>query len=76
MFREILWFAIMFVMWTGTGFAVMDYEPFTAFMFKQAAPAVLAICIAFVLLSFVVVRPYCRFVCPTGTLMKMSEKNN
>lgn len=75
-FREILWFAIMFVMWTGTGFAVMDYEPFTAFMFKQAAPAVLAICIAFVLLSFVVVRPYCRFVCPTGTLMKMSEKNN
>lgn len=75
-FREVLWFVIMFIMWIGTGFAVMDYEPFTAFMFKQASPAVLAICITFILLSLVVTRPYCRFVCPTGTLMKMSEKNN
>lgn len=75
-FREVLWYAIMFIMWTGTGFGIMDYEPFTAFMFKQAAPAVLAICLLFVLLSLVVTRPYCRFVCPTGTLMKMSEKNN
>lgn len=75
-FREALWYAIMFIMWIGAGFGIMDYEPFTAFMFKQAAPAVLAICLAFILLSLVVTRPYCRFVCPTGTLLKLSEKNN
>lgn len=25
------------------------------------------------MVAAVVMRPYCRFVCPTGTLMKMAE---
>jgi polyferredoxin len=33
----------------------------------------MVLAVAFVLLSIVVPRPYCRFVCPTGTLMKTAE---
>lgn len=71
--REILWGVLMFLMWTGLFFEWTDYEPFAAFMFREASVAVLVIAVCFLLLSAVVMRPYCRFVCPTGTLMKMAE---
>ncbi|WP_317518725.1 4Fe-4S binding protein [Segatella hominis] len=33
----------------------------------------MAISITFVALSTVIMRPYCRFVCPTGSLLKYSQ---
>ena len=71
--REALWFALMWLLWTGLWFDWMDYEPFSAFFFKEASAAVLGIAGGFLLLSFFVSRPYCRFVCPTGSLFKFSE---
>ena len=72
-FRNVLWFGLMWLLWTGLWFDWMGYEPFAAFFFRDASPVVLGIAGAFILLSFIVNRPYCRFVCPTGTLFKLSE---
>lgn len=75
-FRQLLWAMLMFVMWCGVGFAWMDNEPFAAFLFRTAPPVALTLAIVFTLLSFFVPRPYCRFVCPTGTLLKYAEKES
>ena len=72
-FRQVLWFALMWLLWTGLWFDWMGYEPFAAFFVKDASPVVLGIAGGFLLLSFVVQRPYCRFVCPTGSLFKYAE---
>lgn len=72
-FREALWMALLLVMAIGAGFDLMDYEAFSAFMLGQASPVVLAMAGAFVLLSVFTPRPYCRFVCPTGSLLKFSQ---
>ena len=72
-FRQVLWFGLMWLLWTGLWFDWMGWEPFAAFFFTDASPVVLGIAGAFLLLSFIIQRPYCRFVCPTGTLFKFSE---
>lgn len=72
-FREALWFALMWLLWTGLWFDWMGYEPFAAFFFTDASAVVLGIAGAFLLLSFFIQRPYCRFVCPTGSLFKFAE---
>lgn len=72
-FREILWFGLMWLLWTGIWFDWMGYEPFAAFFFNDSSWVVLAIAGAFIILSLFVQRPYCRFVCPTGSLFKFSE---
>lgn len=71
--RNILWFSLMWLLWTGIWTEWMGYEPFAAFFFTDASAVVLGIAGAFLLLSIVVQRPYCRFVCPTGSLFKLSE---
>lgn len=76
MFRQILWAILMLCLWTGVWFDWIDYEPFSAFVFKSASWVVIAIALVFVALSTVVMRPYCRFVCPTGSLFKYSQLSN
>jgi len=73
-FREGLWFDMMLLMWIGIGFEVMDYEVFSAFLFQTASIPVLIIGGVFLVLSVFIPKPYCRFVCPTGTLMKFAQK--
>lgn len=73
MFRQILWAMLMLCLWTGIWFDWIDYEPFSAFVFQSASWIVIAIAITFVALSTVIMRPYCRFVCPTGSLIKYSQ---
>lgn len=71
--REALWGCLMFVMMTGLWFEWMDWEPFAAFFFNDVSPIALGIAVVFILISLFFQRPYCRFVCPTGTLFKISE---
>ncbi len=73
MFRQILWAMLMLCLWTGAWFDWIEYEPFSAFVFQSASWVVIAIAIAFVALSTIIMRPYCRFVCPTGSLLKYSQ---
>lgn len=72
-FREVLWFVLMWLLWTGLWFDWMGYEPFAAFFFMDASVVTLSIAGGFLILSFFIQRPYCRFVCPTGSLFKFSE---
>ena len=72
-FRQALWFVLMWLLWTGLWFDWMGYEPFAAFFFTDASVVTLSIAGAFLILSLFMQRPYCRFVCPTGSLFKYSE---
>lgn len=72
-FRKILWAALMLLLWTDCMTGWMDLELFQAFQYESASWWIIGIASAFVLLSAVVSRPYCRFVCPTGSLFKRSE---
>ena len=72
-FRRILWIVLMLLMISGIYFDWIQYELFSAFIFKAASWVVIAFAIVFTLISIVVPRPYCRFVCPTGSLMKTAE---
>ncbi|MBP5361059.1 MAG: 4Fe-4S binding protein [Bacteroidaceae bacterium] len=73
LFRRILWALLMLCLWTGVWFEWVDYEPFSAFIVQSASAAILIIAAFFVILSLFVSRPYCRFVCPLGTLLKISQ---
>lgn len=72
-FQEALWMVLVFVMCAGIWFGWMNWELFTAFIFEQAALGVLIAAGVFVILSVVVNRPYCRFVCPTGCLFQITQ---
>ncbi|MDE6443750.1 MAG: 4Fe-4S binding protein [Muribaculaceae bacterium] len=72
-FRKILWAVLMLMLWTDTLTEWMDLELFQAFNFYSASWGIIIAAVTFVLLSSVVTRPYCRFVCPTGSLLKFSE---
>ena len=74
--RQLLFAVLMVLMLTGTAAQWMDYEVFTAFIFRSAAAVVVAMGVVFAVLAAFVPRPYCRFVCPTGTLFKMAENRN
>lgn len=69
-FRQILFAVLMVLTLSGIFSAWTDYELFTAFIFQSASIVVIILAIVFVLLSVFVPRPYCRFVCPTGTVFK------
>ncbi|MDE6485696.1 MAG: FMN-binding protein [Duncaniella sp.] len=72
-FRKILWAVLMFMLWADCLTGWMDLELFQAFQFRSAEWGIIIAAIVFVALSAVVARPYCRFVCPTGSLFKRAE---
>lgn len=72
-FRKILWAALMLLLWTDCLTDWMDLELFQAFQFESASTGIIVAACLFVALSAVIARPYCRFVCPTGSLFKRAE---
>lgn len=74
-FRNILWALLMVLMASGIWFAWMDYEIFIAFILQAASWVVLTLAAIFMVLAIFVPRPYCRFVCPMGTLFKVMQKS-
>ncbi len=52
------------------------FEPFSAFKFEVAALPSLIIAALFLIISLFISRPWCRFFCPTGTLINMFAKRN
>ena len=72
-FRKILWAVLMLSLWTDCLTGWMDMELFQAFMFESASWWIIGAACLFILLSLIINRPYCRFVCPTGSLFKRAE---
>ena len=71
--RNLLWGVLMALLLTGTCTAWIDYELFTAFLYSSASVWVTVLAALFLVLSVWVPRAYCRFVCPTGALIKSVE---
>ncbi len=72
--RYYILITLLFIMWLGVGFDLMNYEIFSAFIFESASNVVLTMAGIFLILSLFIQRPYCRFICPTGALITMSQK--
>ena len=68
--QKVLWGLLMLMAWSGTWFGWMDYELFAAFIWQSASWTLTAFALVTIALSIFVPRPYCRFVCPTGLLLK------
>ncbi|MFR9504235.1 MAG: FMN-binding protein [Rikenellaceae bacterium] len=64
---------LLFMMWLGVGFDLMNYEIFSAFILSSASTTVLIMASIFLILSLFIHRPYCRFICPTGALITMAQ---
>lgn len=74
MLREAILLLLLFLMWIGVAFELMNYEIFSVFLFRQASVIVMVSATVFMALSLFVNRPYCRFVCPTGALLKFTQR--
>lgn len=71
--RVALWCILMLLMFGSLWTEWVPNEIFSAFKFEQASVAVVIVAAAFVVLSVFVPRPFCRFVCPAGTLFRVAE---
>lgn len=55
---------------TASAFVICRYDPFVAFFRLGANPQLWIISISFLLISLFVGRPYCRFLCPYGLILR------
>ncbi len=74
--RYYILLALLLFMWIGFGFDLMNYEIFPAFLISSASTTVLIMAAIFIILSLFTSRPYCRFVCPTGAILTIMQKDN
>ncbi len=70
--RQLLWVILLTLLFIGWGTSWIDYEIFTAFIVESASWIIMTVGVLFVLLSLFINRPFCRFVCPTGSLLKQA----
>jgi NosR/NirI family transcriptional regulator, nitrous oxide reductase regulator len=64
--------AVMFAA-TGTDFIICRYDPFVG-IFRMDAPWLMIILgISFLLMGLFIGRPYCRFLCPYGVLLRWTS---
>ncbi len=59
---------------TGTDFIICRYDPFVGIFRMDAPYAMVILGVAFLLMSIFVGRPYCRFLCPYGVLLRWTSK--
>ncbi|MCM1110216.1 MAG: 4Fe-4S binding protein [Clostridium sp.] len=69
--RLAIWMLLIAMLLTGWGASWIDYEIFTGFIVESASWIVIAVGLLFILLSLLTPRPFCRFLCPTGTLLRI-----
>jgi NosR/NirI family nitrous oxide reductase transcriptional regulator len=66
--------AVLLFAATGAGYMICRYDPFVGF-FRLNGPAPMIFTgAAFLVAGMVVARPYCRFLCPYGVLLKWLSK--
>ena len=73
--RRALWSLLVLLSLCAGWSQWMEWEIFAAFAWRTVPVLLLAVASLFVAASAFVHRPYCRFVCPTGTFLKISESN-
>jgi NosR/NirI family nitrous oxide reductase transcriptional regulator len=58
----------------GSAFIICRYDPFVPLFRRSGTWPMLSAGAAFLLLGTVIGRPYCRFLCPYGALLKLAGK--
>jgi NosR/NirI family nitrous oxide reductase transcriptional regulator len=56
---------------TGSAFLICQYDPFVLFFRFHGSAMMLVIGVGMLLIATVVGRPYCRFLCPYGALLRL-----
>jgi polyferredoxin len=59
---------------TGTIFIVSTYEPFVMFFRLGGKPTMILAVAIFLVISTVIGRPYCRYLCPYGALLALFSR--
>lgn len=72
--RYYILMVLLLLMWCGVGFNLMNYEIFSAFIIQAASTVIFIFARLFLILSIFIPRPYCRFICPTGALLTISQQ--
>ena len=65
---------LIVLLWAGVGMTVLEYEPFSAFIIVTAAPAVMILAGAFIVLGIFIPHPWCQCFCPVGAVLNLAEK--
>ncbi|MBI2947966.1 MAG: 4Fe-4S binding protein [Verrucomicrobia bacterium] len=58
---------------TGSAFIICEYDPFVPLFRMNGSHAMLLAGVAFLLAAMFVGRPYCRFLCPYGALLRLAS---
>jgi Na+-translocating ferredoxin:NAD+ oxidoreductase RnfG subunit len=74
--KAVITMAMFFLLWLGLASSVVEYEPFTIFIYKHASVGVIIIASVTILSSIFINRPWCRFACPTGQVLTWINKFN
>jgi len=59
---------------TGAGYVICRYDPFVSFFRLRGNVQMLALGGCFIIISMFVGRPYCRYICPYGVLLRFASK--
>lgn len=59
---------------TGTAFIICEYDPFVAFFRLSGSVNILIFGACFLVIGYYVGRPYCRYLCPYGAVLKLASK--
>ncbi|TKG89384.1 FMN-binding protein [Puteibacter caeruleilacunae] len=73
-FREATLMLLLILIWFGVTETVLNYEPFAVFSIMRSGWIVNTLAVLFLTLSVFIKRPWCRFVCPLGEILKWSHK--
>lgn len=69
--RPMLFATLVLLVVIGIPLNLTNWEPFSAFIPSSASGIVLTLAATFLLLSFVIHRPWCNIACPTGQLLEI-----
>jgi polyferredoxin len=65
--------AVLFAV-TASAFVICRYDPFVAFFRFSANPALWVISFSMLVIALFVGRPYCRFLCPYGLILRQISR--
>ena len=65
--------AVLFVA-TGSAFAICRYDPFVSFFRLSGRFYMIVIGICMLVIGLFIARPYCRFLCPYGIILRQLSK--
>ncbi len=59
---------------TGTAFIICRFDPFISIYRFTASFDMMVLTVSFLVISMLIGRPYCRFVCPYGVILRQTSK--